>query len=357
MAKLAVLICVDEPGVPKGGSAPADASAFARILKKCWNFKDSEIVTLSSQSAYGFLPTRTNIERQFDLALQGDPLDSLIVGFWGRGYVSEDGKRRFCLEGFSADNAKNASVSLGSMLSATIRLRARDACFIVDCRPITVDGAPTSVESEDVRILQKYIRRTEPGYRFAVLSAASPNERPSDLIEGERGLFTSNLIDGLFSYAKRYQGSFDSVAGHAVQFTNRKAQELGRAQFPFFANEGDGDVRFEITPGFNPEESFDAYSPESASVPPAIPRKSRQDSARESESVELESTETVALESEAPSRIAKLGFKRAPSEPRSQAPRRELRIRLDSEFLWKVAMVAGIVVLLAISVASWSLRR
>ena len=57
--------------------------------------------------------------------------------------------------------------------------------------------------------------------------------------------------------ARRFQGSFDSVAGYTVQNTSRKAQELGGAQFPFFVSAGDGDIRYPITQGLRVDEQFE----------------------------------------------------------------------------------------------------
>ncbi|MBP5622932.1 MAG: hypothetical protein J6X44_13065 [Thermoguttaceae bacterium] len=288
MSKFALLICVDDPSIDGGGSSYADALAFSRALKRFWSFNDSEIVVLSSRGRGELYATRSNVEKQFEAARGVEKLDSLIVGFWGPGVIApEDAKRRFCLANFDASDVRGTTVSLGSLVSATLRLRAKDSCFICDCRPTGLDGGALNADDQDCKTLLNYARRTEPGYKFAALTACSAGERPIDLVEGRKGLFTVKLIEGIFDSAKRYQGSFDSVAGYAVQHTKRAAQESGSQQFPYFANAGDGDVRFALTRGARLDEEFDAYAQE-ALRPVAQPPKAKEEDVDETPDVESE---------------------------------------------------------------------
>ncbi len=288
MSKFALLICVDDPSIDGGGSSYADALAFSRALKRYWSFNDSEIVVLSSRGRGELYATRANVEKQFETARGVEKLDSLIVGFWGRGVIApQDNKRRFCLANFDASDVRGTTVSLGSLVSATLRLRAKDSCFICDCRPTGLDGGVLNADDQDCKTLLNYARRTEPGYKFAALTACSAGERPIDLVEGQKGLFTVKLIEGIFDSAKRYQGSFDSVAGYAVQHTKRAAQESESQQFPYFANAGDGDVRFALTRGVRLDEEFDAYAQE-ASGPVAPAPKEQEELDEVSDVVESE---------------------------------------------------------------------
>ena len=159
-------------------------------------------------------------------------------------------------------------MSLGSLLGAMLRLSAKNSCFICDCRSFGLDGSPWNADDQDCKTLHRYARKTEPGRRLAALTACSVGERPIDLIEGARGLFTSHLIDGMFDSAKRYQGSFDSVAGYAINIRQRVSGKRA-ASISVPSDAGDGDVRFNVTPGFRPDEPFDAYAPdgEEADVP------------------------------------------------------------------------------------------
>lgn len=270
MSKFALLISADDPFIEGGGSAYPDAMAFSRALKKFWSFDDSEIVVLSSRGRGDRLATRPNVETHFEAVRSLEDLETLIIGVWGQGIISpHDNKRRYCLADYDVANLRGTTVSLGSLLGAMLRLSAKNSCFICDCRSFGLDGSPWNADDQDCKTLHRYARKTEPGRRLAALTACSVGERPIDLIEGSRGLFTSHLIDGMFDSAKRYQGSFDSVAGYAIQHTARASQEKGQRQFPYLANAGDGDVRFNVTPGFRPDEPFDAYAPdgEEADVP------------------------------------------------------------------------------------------
>lgn len=271
MSKLALLICADNPADPNGTSSEADAAAFGRALRRYWSFDESEIVFLSSNRNKGEIATRADVERQFEKALKIEDLESLIVGFWGAG-VCEPGtkKRRFCLANFNFlggpdkwfKDLRNTTVSLGSLLSATIRVHARNACFIFDCRTINSEGNPCALEVEDRQTILRYIRKTEPGYRCCALAACSAGERPIDSVPGRRGLFTSNLIEGIGQFANSFQSSFDSVVGYTVQQTQRASESQGTRQFPFVCYAGDGDIRFEITPGYSAGKEFDAYEAE-----------------------------------------------------------------------------------------------
>ncbi len=267
MSKFALLIGVDDP-IYGGGSSYADAMAFSRALKKYWGFDDSGIVILSSRGKGELYATRANVERQFEHARAIADLDSLVVGFWGAGLlVQQDGKRRFCLANFKSSDVNNTTVSLGSLLSATQRLHAKESCFICDCRPIGADGEPCNFCEQDCKTLYNYARKTDVGYKFAALAACSADERPIDAVEGEKGLFTLKLIEGIADSARRFQGSFDSVAGYAVQHTKRAAQDLNARQFPYFANAQNVDVRFEVARGFRPDEPFDPYAQDDESTP------------------------------------------------------------------------------------------
>lgn len=266
MSKLALLICSDDPAKPSSSSA--DAAAFKRAICKYWGFNDSEIVFLASNGQGDEPPTRGAVTEQFSKAAKGENLDSLIVGFWGYG-VHEPGqnKRRLCLSEFDfsadpaswAENIKDTTVSLASLLSATLKLHARDAVFVIDCRPLNSEGKPWTIDVEDCQTMRKFVRKTEPGYRFAVLAACSDGEAPRDIDEGRKGVFTAKLIDGIRDSADRYQGSFDSVSGYAVQRTKDEAAKLGVRQFPLSDCAGYGDIRFEITEGYSANEYFDAY--------------------------------------------------------------------------------------------------
>ena len=258
MSKLALLIAVDNPSSSEGSTSELDARDFGKALQRFWSFEESEIVYLTSSGSGDSYATRQQVEKHFEQAFQDDSIDYLIVGFWGRGVTSPaDNKRRYCLADYDPDRIKATTVSLGSLLSATIRLRARNACMIFDCRPMNADGEPWTTDEEDCRTIQRYIRKTEPGFRCAALASCSPGQRPMDDESGNRGLFTAILVEGMGDCARRFQGSFDSVAGYTVQNTSRKAQELGGAQFPFFVSAGDGDIRYPITQGLRVDEQFE----------------------------------------------------------------------------------------------------
>ncbi len=274
MSKLALLICADDPTKPSSSSA--DAAAFKRAICKFWGFNDSEIVFLSSDGTGNAPATRAEVENQFVKALQIEELESLIVGFWGRGVIEPgQNKRRFCLSEFDfagdpanwAANIKDTTVSLGSLLSATLKLHAHDAVFLIDCRPLNSEGEPWTLEAEDCQTIRKYVRKTEPGYRCGVLCACSDGESPRDLVEGRKGLFTAKLIEGIQEGADRFQSSFDSVSGYVVQKTKEEAAKMGARQFPLYECAGDGDIRFEITKGHRADENFDAYGDALAAEP------------------------------------------------------------------------------------------
>lgn len=268
MSKYALFICVGNPTDPNGSVPMADARAFARAIKRYWGFDDSEIVMLSSDGKGGLPATRAEVGEQFANAAKLGNVDSLIVGFWGYGVMGEH--RRLCLADFDftadpatwLENEKNTTVSLGSLLKATLRLHARDACFICDCRPLNSSGKPWTIDADDCQTIERAVRKTEPGYRSCATLACSAGERSLDLVEGRRGLFTSSMIAGIEENVRRYGVSFDSVVGFAVQSTLRGAAELGAVQTPFSRYAGDGDVRFEIPRGVRVDETFDAYETE-----------------------------------------------------------------------------------------------
>lgn len=280
MTKLALLIAVDNPVKSGKSSSEADARLFADALRSYWNFNDDEVVLLTSAGSNK--ATRAEVERQFK-RIEGLNLKQLIVGFWGVGIHQQgDDKRRFCLADYKAKNAKSTTVSLQSLLSAAMRLGARDVCFILDGRPISENGEYWRADEGDCKTIERYIRKTAPGFRTAALASCSASESPIDVNPGKVGLFTHSLVQGMDEFARRYQGSFDSVAGFAIQTTTRKAAELGKKQQPYFESAGDGDIRFDITQGFRQDSS---------SVVPNV-----QDSLEDKDEPDLGNETSIALD-------------------------------------------------------------
>ena len=337
--KFALLVSVDEPtsGVSFGGSAFADAGALRRALVKLWNFDESDVVLLASELDGEERAVRANIEKEFAKATQKGSLDKLVVAFWGLGRTVEpNSKRRLLLADFDPNNINATTVSLGSLLSATLRMRAKDSCFFLDCRPVDDDGAPMNLTSEDIETIRRYGRKIEPGYRFSALCAASAGERSIDYEDGKVGLFTKQLIESALENARRYQGSFDSVAGGVVQETNRIAKTRGQRQFPVYVDSGGEDARFDITPGFKPDEQFDAYSEDIV----VLPEPSQLDS------------------NDAPARDEIESFETEPSDvPESDVPTRKKSRALLSVLYWTLGSVLGMGILFALFLGIYYLVR
>ncbi|MDO4570031.1 MAG: SUMF1/EgtB/PvdO family nonheme iron enzyme [Planctomycetia bacterium] len=224
--------------------ARQDAEAVANALKEFYQFKHNEVVLATCQGKNIRPDTKFDI---LECLTWAEPLDLLVVGFWGHGAWYE-GKRYLCLTGTRPNSMSDTAISLEEIRDAIRQIPAKNVCIILDCCQSSADGrmgiSPTlEIGARDI-VLEIFNpehlqRNNEPIIQtVAILNSCSEGECAYEWGEKSHGFFTQHLLEALESAEPRVTNIFSYVRRETV----KSASAMQKRQSPFYEFRGDSEI-------------------------------------------------------------------------------------------------------------------
>ncbi|MDO4570072.1 MAG: SUMF1/EgtB/PvdO family nonheme iron enzyme [Planctomycetia bacterium] len=230
--------------------ARQDAEGVARALKKYYQFEENEVELVTCET--NFKPnTKFDILR--GLKKWSEPLDLLLVGFWGHG-VWREGKRYLCPIATDVEHMKETALTLAELRDAIRKIPAKNVCVILDCcqsRSEGRNGESLPLETGARDIVMELFNPTSSSssgdsaaQTIAILNSCSEGERAYEWDEKAHGFFTHHLLEAF----ERAEPRVTNIFSYVQEETRKSAALEQKKQKPFFECMGGAEIFLPAVP-------------------------------------------------------------------------------------------------------------
>ena len=226
-----------------------------------YGFLEDELFLMTEKKEADHLPILRFIERQLrQLRDVYRNLDLLLVGFWGHGLLTKNGKRYLCATDTDMDQVESTGISFDLLWDYLTAAGPQNMCLILDCcqNHTTGRGSMETFQEAEIDSLSRGMAQAARDVlakkrangesvtippTYAVMNSCSSGERAYEWNEQRHGVFTAHLLEGM----NQGLSSIGQLARHVAERVPRTSQRvLYKIQTPFFKLEGSGDIPLEL---------------------------------------------------------------------------------------------------------------
>jgi uncharacterized caspase-like protein len=215
---------------PAATGARRDAEQFATMARTTLGVREANMRVAIDERA-----TRSDIEKHLDWLKQNVPANGRIIFYYSGHGAPEASQGTPYLLPYDGDPkaVRATSIPLANVLSTLGESRARDVVAFIDSCFSGAGGR--SVLPPGARPLVR-VKQTQPVAHMAVVSAAAGDEIAGPGADGNGGLFTKYLLEGIGNAQADIDGDNQVSVHEIVEWVgprvSREAKREGRDQTP-----------------------------------------------------------------------------------------------------------------------------